>query len=72
MTQRRSISQKLHGKAIDFKCGTQFLLPWQQGRSEQISPKEEAWPKYTIYRLPANGHDENVGHRNHQDAKNSA
>ena len=30
------------------------------------SYKEEAWPKCSIYRLPVNGHDENVGRRNYQ------
>jgi len=51
-------------KAIDFKCGTQL----QTYNTHKVAnfPKEEAWPKCSIYRLPVNGQDENVGHRNHQ------
>jgi len=45
-------------KAIDFKCGTQL----QTYNIHQVAnfPKEEAWPKCSIYRLIVNGHDENV------------
>jgi len=48
-------------KAIDFKCGTQL----QTYNTHKVAkfPKEEAWTKCSIYRLPVNGRDENVGHQ---------
>jgi len=50
--------------AIDFKCGTQL----QTFNTHKVTnfPAEEAWLKCSIYRLPVNGHDENVRHRIHQ------
>ena len=64
MTQRPSISQKLHDKAIDFKCGTQL----QTYNTNIVTnfPPEETWLKCSIYRLPVSGLDENVEHRIHQ------
>jgi len=57
-------------KAIDFKCGTQL----QTYNTHKVTnfPKEEAWPKCSICRLPINDHDENVGQKSSKDVRNFA
>jgi len=57
-------------KAIDFKCGTQL----QTYNTHKVTnfPKEEAWPKCSIYRHAVNGHDETVGQKSSKDARNWA
>jgi len=51
-------------KAIYFKSGTQL----QTYNTHKVAnfPKKRRGQSAQFIRLPVNGHDENVGHRNHQ------